>query len=191
MVDSKGRELGGWGMEVGGSLYTTCLLGLWIYYLVFKNRKTKQKLKTGCSAPQRTQEKEETSSVQPKHTWQVLNSERVISCWLTMWHELTAGLGARTLGSLVLNKVSLQVLAELLSSKRKKNMLKLLTLDQLWILSAPGLLDLCPVSHHNSLTARQNGGIVAEDMLVHNCECSHSPAPGSHLYPTPGRRPGQ
>ena len=61
-------------------------------------------------------------------------------------------------------------------------MLKPLTLDQLWILFFQGMPVPCPVSHYNSSTARENGGIVARDLVEQKSECFHSPSPWFYLY---------
>lgn len=50
--------------------------------------------------------------------------------------------------------------------RENKHMLKPLTLDQLWILSSRGLPVPCPVCHYDSSTARENGGLVARDLVT-------------------------
>lgn len=71
--------------------------------------------------------------------------------------------------------------------REKKHMLKPLTMDLLWILSSRGLPVPCPVSHYDSSTARENGGLVARDLVTQKRERCHSPSPWFHLNSTSDR----
>lgn len=68
--------------------------------------------------------------------------------------------------------------------RESKHTRKRLTLDQLWILSSPGLLAPCPVSHCSSSTVRQKRGMAARHLGGQESERVHPPSPGSHLCPT-------